>query len=187
MGVMGHNMSLALQPLGLGGWFFSGVSPFSVMGAAAGAGVPGLGFTFEKQDGWAVPNPLGLEGLYQSFSPPFYPDMRAAVEAYLAIKFGPGGTYDPAKPGPYADSAAVKATAERPSPELMDCVVTIAQYIHDTFGKFPGTVPSIFVRYYTQAHRLETGFYDRFYGQDSYLDSHRRSNARWLNKIRRQS
>ncbi len=184
MGVMGHNMSLALQPLGLGGWFYSGVSPFTIMGAAAGAGVPGLGFTFEKKDGWGVPNPLGIEGLYQTFSPPWYPDMHAAVDAFLELKFGPGGTYDPATPGPFADNAGTKSKVTRPAPELVECVATTAQYIHDTYGKFPGTVPSLFVRYYTQAHRLETGFYDRFFRTGSYLDTHKRSVERWLRKLR---
>ncbi len=185
MGVMGHNMSLALQPLGLGGWFYSGVSPFTVMGAAAKADIPGLGFTFEKKDGWGVPNPLGIEGLYQAFSPPFYPSMRAAVEAFLDIKFAPGGTYDPATPGPFRDNSGVKATAERPREELVDCVVATAEYIYATYGKFPGTVPSIFVRYYTQAHRLETGFYDKFFAPGSYIDTHKRNVARWLAAIGR--
>ena len=184
MGVMGHNMALALQPLGLGGWFYSGVSPFSVMGAAAKAGVPGLGFRFEMKDGWGVPNPLGIEGLYEAYSPPFHADMRAAVEAFLALKFGQGGAYDPATPGPFRDNTALKGTAQRPSEELIDCVVATADYVYRTFGKFPGTVPSVFIRYYTQAHRLETGFYDKFFGPGSYLDTHRASVARWLAKLR---
>lgn len=183
MGVMGHNMALALQPLGLGGWFFSGVSPFSVMGAAAKAGEPGLGFEFEMKDGWGVPNPLGIKDLYQTYSPPHFPNMRAAVEAYVEMKHGKGGTYDPATAGPFKDNARTKAEAERPSDEIIDCVATIAQYIYDTYGKFPGTVPSLFVRYYTQAHRLETGFYDKFFGAGSYLDSHARNVKRWLAKM----
>ena len=184
MGVMGHNMALALQPLGLGGWFFSGVSPFSVMGAAAKAGEPGLGFAFEKHEDWGVPNPLGIEGVYETFSPPHYPDMRAAVEAFLELKFGPGGAYDPDTPGPFRDDAAIKATAKRPSKELVECVIATAEYIYATYGKFPGTVPSIFVRYYTQAHRLDTGFYDKFFGPGSYLDTHKQNVTRWLAKIR---
>lgn len=183
MGIMGHNMALALQPLGLGGWFYSGVSPFTVMGAAAKQGVPGLGFRFEKREGWGVPNALGIEGLYEAFCPPFYPDMRAAVEAFVEFKHGKGGAYDPSTGGPFADNAATKATAERPSEELVDCVVATAEYIHATYGKFPGTVPSVFVRYYTQAHRLETGFYDRFYTTDSYLPAHARNVARWKRKL----
>ena len=183
MGVMGHNMALALQPLGLGGWFYSGVSPFTLMGVAAKQGVPGLGFKFEMKDGWGVPNPLGIKGLYEAFCPPFYADMRAAVEAFLALKFGPGGTYDPATGGPFADNAGMKAQAAKPSDELIDCVVAIADYIYATFGKFPGTVPSIFVRFYTQAHHLDTGFYDKFFNPGSYLSTHKRNVERWLKKI----
>jgi hypothetical protein len=187
MGQMGHNMALALQPLGLGGWFFSGVSPFTLMGVAAKAGVPGLGFTFEKKEGWGVPNALGIGGLYQAFSPPFYPDMRAAIEAFLELKFGRGGAYDPATPGPFQDNQKIKATTSRPPPEQVDLVVAIAQYIFDTYGKFPGTVPSVFVRYYTQAHRLETGFYDKFFRAGSYLTTHRDNVARWMKKLARQT
>ena len=29
--------------------------------------------------------------------------------------------------------------------DLRECVALQAQYIYDTFGKFPGTVPSIFL------------------------------------------
>ena len=38
-----HNMSLSLQPLGLGGWFYSGINPFSVMGLKAKMDNQGLG------------------------------------------------------------------------------------------------------------------------------------------------
>lgn len=183
MGIMGNNMALALQPLGLGGWFYSGVSPFSLMGAAAKAGEPGLGFTLEMKDGWGVPNPLGIEGLYQAYSPPFYQNMRAAIEAFLEAKFGPGSAYDPSTPGPFKDNPGIKKQVSRPSPELIDCVTATAEYIYDTFGKFPGTVPSILIRYYTQAHRLETGFYDKYFAADSYLPSHARGVARWKRKL----
>ncbi|HRD75385.1 MAG TPA: DUF1116 domain-containing protein, partial [Hyphomicrobiaceae bacterium] len=38
--------SAIVETIGLGGWFFSGISPFSLMGAGAAKGVPGLGFKF---------------------------------------------------------------------------------------------------------------------------------------------
>lgn len=181
MGDIGHNIALALQAIGLGGWFFSGISPFSLMGAAAAKGVPGLGFTFETNPRWGVPNPVGLRGVYEGYCPPFHQDMRAAVEAYVELKFGKGGTYDPATPGPFLDNATIKAEAQPPAPALIDAVVAIAEYIHATYGKFPGTVPAIYMRFYTQAHRLETAFYDRFL-RDPYLATHARNVARWLKK-----
>ncbi|MSR12977.1 MAG: hypothetical protein EXR86_00095 [Gammaproteobacteria bacterium] len=181
MGDMGHNIALALQTIGLGGWFFSGISPFSLMGAAAGKGVPGLGFKFETNPTWGVPNPVGLEGVYQGYCPPYYKDMREAVHAFYDLKFAKGGTYDPTSPGPFRDNA-VKATAVPPEPELVEAVIAIAEYIYATYGKFPGTVPTIFTRYYTQAHRLETAFYDKFYRPGSYLSSHQRNVKRWSQK-----
>jgi hypothetical protein len=60
-----------------------------------------------------------------------------------------------------------------------DCVALHAQYVFDTFGKFPGTVPSIFVMEYLQAHHLDLDFYDRFYTLGSYLGTHADHMARW--------
>ena len=45
----------------------------------------------------------------------------------------------------------------------------MAQYIFDTFGKFPGTVPSVFILNYLQAHHLDLDFYDRFFKPGAYL------------------
>lgn len=184
MGDVGHNIALALQTIGLGGWFFSGISPFSLMGAAAAKGVPGLGFEFQTDPAWGVPNPVGLKGVYEGYCPPFHKDMRAAVQAYVDLKFGKGGTYDPASPGPFLDNAKIKAEAVPPEPELFEAVVRIAEYIYATYGKFPGTVPTIYMRFYTQAHRLETDFYDKFV-RDPYLSTHARNVARWLKKLGR--
>ena len=55
-------------------------------------------------------------------------------------------------------------------------------HIYKTFGKFPGTVPTLYVRFYTQAHRIETGFYDKFFAPGAYLDTHKRNVARWLGR-----
>lgn len=182
MGDMGHNIALALQAIGLGGWFYSGISPFSLMGAAAAKGVAGLGFKFETNPKWGVPNPVGLDGVYEGYCPPYHKDMRAAVQAYYDLKFAQGGTYDPTSPGPFRDNAAIKGGAVPPEPELVEAVIAIADYIYTTRGKFPGSVPTIFTRFYTQAHRLETDFYDKFYAPGAYLTTHRENVARALKK-----
>ena len=170
MGTMGHNMALSLQPLGLGGWFYSGINPFSIMGYSAKKGIPGLGFEFEKKEEWGVPNPLGIKGVYESYSPPFCADMREAVERVIFKKFGPKGTYRK-NSGPFSERATILSASE-PSTEVTECVVKIAEYIYNSYGKFPGTVPSIFIRFYVQAHRLETAFYDRYFKENSYLSTH---------------
>ena len=181
MGVLGHNIALALQPLGLGGWFFSGISPFSLMGVAASKGIAGLGFEFQTNPDWGVPNPIGRKGVYEAYCPPFHANMREAVKAYVALKFGPSGSYSTNKAGPFIN-ADVKQTAKPPSEDELEAVIAIAEYIYDKFGKFPGTVPSVFVRYYTQAHRLDTHFYDKFFKRN-YLTTHMENVERWEREI----
>ena len=51
--------------------------------------------------------------------------------------------------------------------------------MHDTFGKFPATIPSVYVRMYDQAQHIDLDFYDQFYGPEAYLETHRAHLARW--------
>jgi hypothetical protein len=105
--------------------------------------------------------------------------LRDAVEALCERKFGPGGAFHPETPGPWKDSPGVRSAAQVRSEEFRDCVALQAQYIYDSFGKFPGTVPSIFAITYLQAHHLDLEFYDHFYKPGAYLESHAEHRARW--------
>jgi hypothetical protein len=171
--------ALVQQAMGLGGWMFNGIDPFSLLGASGNPEVPGLGFRYDTNADWPYPNPTGLEGIMEGFCPPHYPDMRSAMEAVCQRKFGPGGPFHPKTPGPWHDSARVRSSAEVHSAEFKECVALQAQYIFDTFGKFPGTVPSIFLIMYLQAHHLDPEFYDQFYKPGAYLRTHARHMDRW--------
>jgi hypothetical protein len=170
---------LMLQAMGLGGWMFNGVDPFAVFGASGDSDVPGLGFRYDTDERWPYPNPTGIEGVMEGFCPPYYPDMRAAVEALCERKFGPGGPFNPETPGPWKDSRKVRAAAQVHDDRFRECVAHQAQYVYDTFGKFPGTVPSMFLIMYLQAHHLDLDFYDEFYKPGAYLKTHTEHMARW--------
>jgi hypothetical protein len=174
--------TLMLQAMGLGGWMFNGLDPFSVLGASGDPKAPGLGFQYDTNDRWPYPNPTGLKGVMEGFCPPNYPDMRAAVEAVHKRKFGPGGPFHPGTPGPWKESARVRSAAQVHSEEFKECVALQAQYIFNAFGKFPGTVPSIFVITYLQAHHLDLEFYDKFYKSGGYLKTHASHMAGWHSK-----
>lgn len=58
------------------------------------------------------------------------------------------------------DSMRVRSAARVHSEEFRQCVALQAQYVFDTFGKFPGTVPSIFLIMHLQAHHLDLEFYE---------------------------
>jgi hypothetical protein len=170
---------LMLQAMGLGGWMFNGVDPFSMLGASGDPDVPGLGFRYDENERWPYPNPTGLESVMEGYCPPHYPDMRAAVDAACERKFGPGGPFHPDTPGPWKDSPKVRSAAIVHDERFKECVSLQAQYVYDTFGKFPGTVPSMFLIMYVQAHHLDLDFYDRFYEPGAYLKTHADHVKQW--------
>jgi len=171
--------ALMLQAMGLGGWMFNGIDPFAVLGASGDPAVPGLGFRYDKDDRWPYPNPTGLKGVMEGYCPPHYSNMRAAVDAVCERKFGPGGPFHPDTPGPWKNSSRVRSAAQVHDERFRDCVALQAQYVYDTFGKFPGTVPSMFLIMYLQAHHLDLDFYDEFYKPGAYLKTHAAHMERW--------
>lgn len=176
---MGHNIVLTLQAMGLGGLYFNGMDGLSVLGANAHDGVMGLGFRFIEDERWVVPNPVGLDGIYEALCPPYYPDMHSAAKVFVERKFGPGGAYDPDIPGPWRDSASVKSTVAHYSTDFVDCIAEVAQYIYDKYGKFPGLRTTIMLPGFVQAHHIDTDFYDTHYKQGAYLETHRRHVECW--------
>jgi hypothetical protein len=170
---------LLLQGMGLGGWMFDGIDRFTMLGASGHPDVPGLGFRYDQDERWPVPNPTGREGVFEAYCPPHYPDMAAAVEAFAERKFGPGGPFHPGTPGAWTDSPRVRGSAQIHDPAFKACVARQAQYVFDTFGKFPGTVPSVFIMNYVQAHHLDLDFYDRFFQPGAYLRTHAEHMQRW--------
>lgn len=170
---------LMLQAMGLGGWMFNGIDPFAMLGASGKPEAKGLGFRYDTDDRWPYPNPTGLEGVMEGYCPPHHRDMRAAVDALCERKFGPGGPFHPETPGPWKDSRKVRSSAQEHNQRFRECVAFQAQYLYDTFGKFPGTVPSMFLIMYLQAHHLDLEFYDKFYKPGSYLKTHAMHMANW--------
>jgi hypothetical protein len=170
---------LTLQAMGLGGWMFDGIDRFTMLGASGDPEVPGLGFRYDEDERWPTPNPTGLEGIFEAFCPPHHADMAAAVEALAERKFGPGGPHNAQTPGAWAESDAIRGAAERFSDEFKACVTLQGQYILATFGKFPGTVPTVFCLNYVQAHHLDLDFYDRFFKPGAYLRTHSEHMDRW--------
>jgi hypothetical protein len=181
---MAYNIVLLLQAMGLGGWLYNGISGLTILGAYADEGVPGFGFRFETDARWTTPNPVGLDDYFEALAPPYLPDLRTAARMYAARKFGPGGTFDPSRPGPFRDNERVKAAVERYSDELIEYVGSVAQDVYDTYGKFPGTVPTIWTGIYAQAHHLDVEFYDRHYDEAAYLRTHRDHFERWHGGLR---
>jgi hypothetical protein len=100
MGTACYAGALMLQAMGLGGWMYTGINPFTVLGASGDPAVPGLGFRFEMLErlpAAARHRPARRLRGARAAAPR---DMRAAVEAIVARKYGAGGPFDPTTPAP---------------------------------------------------------------------------------------
>ncbi|MEG8181520.1 hypothetical protein GZH49_23745 [Nocardia terpenica] len=174
-----YNGHLLLGAMGLGGWAFDGIDRLTVLGASGDPDVGGLGFCYDTDPRWALPNPTGLPGVFEAFCRPHHASMADAVAALTDRKFGPGGPFHPATPGPWADSPAVRSAAAPHTPRFQELLTLQATYVDDTFGKFPATVPTVWIMNYLQAQHLDLDYYDTVLTTAAYLPTHRDHHDTW--------
>jgi hypothetical protein len=167
-----QNMSLALQALGLAGWTFSGFIPRFALGAAPHL-FKGLGFRFIQPKKGAVEPPttvpVGRDGVFQGYCPPYYKDMSEAIDAFFEHK---NDAWKPDKPFPYVEPDKHLMRAPKPTERTIRIVKDVANYIYDTYGRFPAFVDPMYMRLVFQAMHLELEFYDKYYPRGSYTDMH---------------
>jgi hypothetical protein len=171
-----QNLALVAQAMGLGGWIHAAFAPQILLGGYPEMG-PGLRFRFEKPARLiplprpypaATPNPVGLDGLLQSYAPPYFPDTDAAIDAILEEKYGKSGLYsDPATAAPNMKPASAEAFVREAShiePEVIDVVRAICRYIWHTYGRFPAHCHAIdSAGIWIQCHHVDPEFYDRHF------------------------
>ncbi len=185
--LMEQNMYLAAQAIGLGGWIFAaGPGPIVMGGTPL---TPGLGFRFHQAEkpgprgrpewspGGGLPLPVGVDGLFEAYCPPYYRTMSDAVQAIYDAKWGPRGIYmgdvKPVKGS--MDSPAVPRTTDW----CLEATKVLCEYIWETYGRFPATMDPMQMGIWFQAHHLETEFYDRYYHAGAYHENIARHMERW--------
>ncbi len=176
-----HNITLALAAMGLGGLFFAGMDGGVVLGSAPER-CRGLGFRFEgTEDERARPRAVGLDRLFESYRPPYYKDMDAAVDAVVAKKFGPQGmfTAGTGKPNPYAAGDRYVATLPHTHEKTIQLTKDTCNYIWKTYGRFPASSPPMLAYVFAQAHHLDLEFYDKYYKAGAYTAAHGGHMKKW--------
>jgi hypothetical protein len=167
-----QNMALALQPLGLAGWAFTGFIPRFAMGAAPDL-FKGLGFRFiQPKKGVIEPPttvPVGKDGVFQGYCPPYYKNMDEAIDAFFEHKWAAWGKD---KPFPYTTPDKHLMMAPKPTETTIQIVKDVANYIYDTYGRFPAFVDPMYMRLVFQAMHIDPDFYDEYYPKGSYSDRH---------------
>lgn len=186
-GFIMQNLSLAIQAMGLGGWVHAAPVGMALLGGTPTA--RGLGFRFvtaEKGPRAGRPMPVGIDGVIEAYCPPYYPDMSAAVDAVVDVKFGPGGGFnlDSDSPSPYLNRNEFVSAIPRHSDKLVQCVKDICNYIYDTYGRFPSHVDAISVSgSWVQAHHLDLDFYDRFFEAGAYTETQAQHMDLWHSDV----
>jgi hypothetical protein len=167
-----QNINLALQCLGLGGWTFTGYIARFVMG---GGDVPGLGFRFhDTTTGTAVP--VGKDGVFEAFCPPYYADMHEAVDAFMSVKWA---AFDENVPKPYSEPDRVVNAIPRPHADTVALVKAYCQYCIDTYGRFPVYIDPMYQRLTCQAQHADPGFYAKYYPPGALTSRHLNHFDRW--------
>jgi len=166
-----HNINLASQAIGLGGWTFTGFLPFYALGGTPE--YPGLGFRFVKPKN-GTPIPVGRDGVFEAYCPPYYKDMDEAVEAWIKDK----ERYWSEAEFPYKDKKMVE-NVRFYSDTTVQIVKDICNYIYNTYGRFPAFIEPMFSRLQAQAHHLDPEFYDTHFKNGTYSDIHKRHFEIW--------
>jgi hypothetical protein len=154
-----QNIFLATEALGLGGWKHCGFLSLEILER--------MGFRVMAADGaTTTSNPIGLDGVFEASCPPYHVSMDADVDAVLAPP--PRGSKETG-PVPYRMSEAEHRSGTiRISAEGLACTKAICNYIHDTYGRFPGSTDAMHLMWVIQAHHIDTDYYDRSFGPGAY-------------------
>jgi hypothetical protein len=185
-----QNLALVAQSMGLGGWIHAAFENTILLGGYPDIG-PGLGFRFERPKKRLIPrpypasapNPVGLDGVLQSYAPPYFEDTDAAIDAILAEKYGPSGLYS--KAGTAAPSmkpefeAAFIRESPHVEPEVVEVVRAICRYLWKTYRRFPAHCHAIdSAGIWMQCHHIDPAFYERFF-KEAYSPTQAGHAAAW--------
>jgi hypothetical protein len=168
-----QNMFLATEAMGLGGWKHCGFLSREILAA--------LGFTMVVPRATPVlVNPVGLDGVFHAYCPPYFPTMDAAVDAVLVPLSRANVSADPSSASAFRMSEAEhRRGTVAVSEEGIACTKAICNYIHETYGRFPGNLDAMHLMWVFQAHHLDTEFYDRFFQPGAYGPTHAAHLATW--------
>jgi hypothetical protein len=172
-----QNMQLTAEAMGLGSIIMTGYVAILMLQTL------GFRYNIAKEGCGAIlnMNPVGLDGVIQSYQPPYYDTMDDAVDAFIEKKFGAGGLYTSEYSGitPFKDWKKVQPGYPVPSKEVIQMIKDFSNYVYDTFGRFPATFDTIVMPEWLQVHHLEEEFYQK-HGLDSLLnETHRKHMESW--------
>jgi hypothetical protein len=190
MGAMLHSLGLMSQALGLGGfcnyarneysWFEALGFKMQNISSTKYAGVnPLLGLVVKLiGQEYNFPFAIGLEAngekLLNAYIPPNYPNMEAAVRAYVESKFGANGVWrGQTSNTDWKNPQQANQQIKPPSEAAIEATIAYCDYIYKRYGRFPAyAAPFRTVIAYQAAH-VDVDFYDKFYQPSALTETQR--------------
>jgi hypothetical protein len=173
--VICHNIFLATEAMGIGGWMHCGFLSFEIMQA--------MGFRMAgPTDTGSLANPVGLDSVLEGYCPPYYRTMEEAVDTVVARMMREGAT---APPPPNRPAAHMMADADfrdgmfEVSDEGIACAKAVCKYIYETYGRFPANVDAMHLMWFMQAHHLDLDYYAKHFRPGACSESHLTHMATW--------
>jgi hypothetical protein len=178
-----QNLMLIAQGMGLGAWIHAAVGAPYIFERDPAKGKFGIEFRMQKPKTsrrWPplpapLDNPIGIDGLLESLTPPYVKSMDAAVDQVIEEKYGPAGTYGDnsifgrAYNKQEHGDAFLKMANRRPKPEAVEYAKEICNYIYDTYGRFPAHANAFHLPgVWLQFSHLELEFYDKYFEPSLY-------------------
>jgi hypothetical protein len=178
-----QNLMLIAQAMGLGGWIHASVTSPYLYERDPAQGKFGIEFRMQQPKKWrrwpplpaSLANPIGIDGVLESLTPPYVKSMDEAVDRVIEEKYGPTGTYGDHRifdrsyrKSEYGDDY-LKMAGQPPKSEAVEYAKEICNYIYDTYGRFPAHVNAFHVPgVWLQFSHLEMEFYDKYFDPDLY-------------------
>jgi hypothetical protein len=194
MGSMLHSLGLMSQALGLGGtcnyarneyhWLAALGFDLAPMRSTKYVGANRFLAAIVRLRGQEFDHPIatGLrvdgEQLLRAWCPPNYPDMAAAVHAYIDWKYGAGGAWATAEAtSRWRAPSDVLPGVGRPSQAAIDATIAYCDYIHRRYGRFPAYPAPFRTVIGYQATHVDIDFYDRSFTPEALTDTQRTRTA----------
>jgi hypothetical protein len=190
-----QNLLLCAAAMGLGGYVTGGgYNAFTLLSETLARG--GNGFRFAKdKHGYAYP--VGIDGVIETHMPP-YMTMDDAVQDLWNVKFKKGyGRYntevkngdrvmyhgfDPnprAVHRPFLDPEKYTRAAWLEPIEAVEIAKDVANYIYDTYGRFPRLFNPILCESFVQTLHMDLDFYDKYLVPGSLWTEQREHIRNW--------
>ena len=178
-----QNLMLIGQGMGLGGWIHAAISHPYIFERNPAKEWMGLGFRMQKPDKeWAhwppvpasQPNPIGIDGILESLTPPYVKSMSEAVDRVLEEKYGSAGAYGDLEIFKRAynsqgDAETYLKRAQHYPKEAIKYAKEICKYIFDTYGRFPAHVNAFHTPgVWLQFSHLELEYYEKYFKPAQY-------------------